>query len=72
MESTPTESSAGVTLLYIANHLSYKPRQDFNIYKKNELGSIFIETVNPETTNIIFTLCINILQWIRLILIVIT
>ena len=30
---TPTESLAGSTLLYIASHLSYKPRPDLNIYK---------------------------------------
>ena len=33
-ESTPPETSAGGTLLYIANHLSYKCRNDLNIYKK--------------------------------------
>ena len=33
-EFTPTETSAGVTLFYIANHLSYKCRSDLNIYKK--------------------------------------
>ena len=42
-EFTPTETSAGGTLLYIANHLSYKHRNDLNIYKKNELESTFIE-----------------------------
>ena len=42
IEFTPTESSAGGTLLYIANHLSYKPRQDLNVYKKNELEPTFI------------------------------
>ena len=52
-EFTPTESSAGGTLLYIANHLSYKPRQDLNIYKKNELESTFIEIMNPKKSNII-------------------
>ena len=31
LEFTPNESSAGGTLLYIANHLSYKPRNDLNI-----------------------------------------
>ena len=36
-EFTPTETSAGGTFLYIANHLSYKCRNDLNIYKKNEL-----------------------------------
>ena len=33
-EFTPTETSAGGILLYIANHLSYKSRNDLNIYKK--------------------------------------
>ena len=52
-EFTPTETSAGDTLLYIANHLSYKCRNDLYIYKKNELESIFIEFVNPKKSNII-------------------
>ena len=52
-ELTPTETSAGDTLLYIANHLSYKCRNDLYIYKKNELESIFIEIVNPKKSNII-------------------
>ena len=51
-EFTPTETSAGGTLLYIANHLSYKCRNDLNIYKKNELESTFIEIVNPKKSNI--------------------
>ena len=33
-EVTPTETSAGGTFLYIANHLSNKCRNDLNIYKK--------------------------------------
>ena len=33
-EFTPTESSAGGTLIYVANHLAYKPRTDLQIYKK--------------------------------------
>ena len=33
-EFTPTETSAGATLLYIANHLPYKFLKDLNIYKK--------------------------------------
>ena len=36
-EFTPTETTAGGTLLYIANHLSYKCCNDLNTYKKNEL-----------------------------------
>ena len=50
---TPTKSSAGGTFSYIANHLSYKTRQDLNIYKKNELESTFIEIMNPKKSNII-------------------
>ena len=52
-EFTPTEITAGGTLLYIANHLSYNCRNDLNIYKKNELESTFIETVNPKKSNFI-------------------
>ena len=52
-EFTPTEISAGGTLLYIANHLSYKCPNDLNIYKKNELESTFIETVSLRKSNII-------------------
>ena len=50
-ELTPTETCA--PLLYIANHLSHKWRNDLNIYKKNELESTFIEIVNPKKSNII-------------------
>ena len=53
IEFTPTESSAGGTLLYIANDFSYIPRQDLNIYKKNDLESTIIEIMNPKKSNII-------------------
>ena len=53
VEFTPTESHAGGTLLYINNKLSYKLRQDLCIYKSSELESTFIETINPEKTDII-------------------
>ena len=33
-EFTPTESSAGGTLIYVENHIAYKPRADLQIYKK--------------------------------------
>ena len=52
-EFTSTETSAGGTLLYIANHLSHKCCNDLNIYKKNELKSSFIEIFNPKKSNII-------------------
>ena len=52
-EFTPSETSAGGTILYIANHLSYKCCNVLNIYKNNKLESTFIEVVNPENSNII-------------------
>ena len=51
-EFTPSESSAGGTLLYIANHPSYKPCQDLKIYKKNESESTFIQIINLKKVNI--------------------
>ena len=53
VEFTPTETSAGGILHYIANHLSYKFRNDLNIYKNNELESTFIEIVNLKKSNIL-------------------
>ena len=53
IEFTPTESSAGGTLLYIASRLSYKPRPDFNIYKANQLESTFVEITNPKKSNVV-------------------
>ena len=52
-EFTPTETSAGGTLLDIANHLSYKCHSDLNIYQKSELEFAFIEIVNLRKSNII-------------------
>ena len=52
-EVTQTETSAGGTLPYIANHLSYKCHNDLNIYKNNEMESIFVEVFNPRESNII-------------------
>ena len=72
-EFTPTETCAGGNLLYIANHLSYKCRNDLNIYKKNEMKSTFIEIVNPKKCQILlwesFT---DIHLWTSLTLIAIT
>ena len=52
-EFTPTESSAEGTLIYVANHLAYKPWTDLQIYKKRDLESTFIEVTNPKKSNII-------------------
>ena len=53
IEFTPTESSAGGTLFYIASHLSYKPRPDLYIYKANQLESTFVEIINSQESNIV-------------------
>ena len=52
-EFTPSESTAGGTLLYIANHFTYKSRSDLNLYKANQLESTFIEIINAKKSNII-------------------
>ena len=71
-EFTPTETSAGGTLLYIANHLSSKCRNDLKIYKRNELESTFIEIVNPRKSNIIVGVIYRHPLWILLTLIAVT
>ena len=52
-EFIPTESTAGGTYLYIANHLPYKLHNDLNLYKANQLESTFIEIINSKKSNII-------------------
>ena len=49
---TPTESSAGSMLLYIASHLFYKLNPGLNIYKANQLESTFVEIIHPKKSNI--------------------
>ena len=67
-EFCPTEANVGGTLINIRNHLSYKTRNDLQIYKSFELESTFIGVCNPKKTNII-TGCIykhsnmNIHEW---------
>ena len=52
-EFTPTETSAGGTLLYIANHLSCKCCNSLDVYKKYGLKSTFNEIFNPQKSRII-------------------
>ena len=47
MELTPTESSAGGTLIFISQSLSYKPRKDLHIYCPKELEATFIKLLIP-------------------------
>ena len=50
-EFTPIQSTAWGTLIFVANHLAYKPRTDLQIYKKCDLESTFIEIINPKKSN---------------------
>ena len=43
-EFTPTDTSAGGTLLYITNHWSYKCRNDLNIYEKIKWNLLKLST----------------------------
>ena len=43
IEHTPTESSAGGTLIYIRDNLNYKVRKDLIMHKEKLLESSFIE-----------------------------
>ena len=54
-QGTPTESSAGGALLYIADYLTYKQRKDLTkqTYKSKELESIFIEIMYKKKKNVI-------------------
>ena len=56
---TLTDTSAGGTLLYIANHVTCKCCNDLNIYKKNELESTFVEIVNLGKSHII----VRVIYW---------
>ena len=63
LEFTPTESSPGDIPLYIANHLSYKPHNDLNIYKKSELESTFTDVINPQKAILLLGVSKDIPQW---------
>ena len=52
-EFNPTESSAGVTLLCIANYKSYKPHFGLILNKVNQLKSNFMERIHSRKRNII-------------------
>ena len=52
-EFTPTESSVGGTLLYIVNHLPYKPCTCLSLTKANQLESTFTEIINSRKGDMI-------------------
>ena len=64
-ESCSTESSAGGTLLYINNHLSYKTRSNLCIYKSGKLESIFIEIWKQMWLSVVFLSSSYGLKWIQ-------
>ena len=47
IEQTPAESSAGGTLIYIPQNLSYKSRKDLQTYCPEQLESTLIEKLVP-------------------------
>ena len=53
IEHCPTEASKGGALLYINNNINYKVRKNLTIYKKKQLESVFIETINKKGKNTI-------------------
>ena len=71
-EFTQTETSAGGTLLYIANHLSYKCRNDLNMYKKNEVESTLLKLSTQENQILLCESFADIHLWALLTLIAIT
>ena len=52
-EHTPTESSAGDTLMYISNDFSYVLEDDLQIYSVKESESIFIKIIIPNKSSLI-------------------
>ena len=71
-EFTLTETSAGGTLLYIANHLSYKCRNDLNIYKKMNWNLLLLKLLTRENQILLWESFTDIHLWTLLTLIAIT
>ena len=71
-EFTPTETSAGGTLLYIANHLSYKCRNDLNIYKKINLNLLLLKLSIQKSQILLWESFTDIHLWTLLTLIAVT
>ena len=52
-EQTPTETSAGGTLLYISKRLSYQLRNDLKLHHPGKTESTFIEIICSKSSNVI-------------------
>ena len=53
VEQTPTETSAGGTLLYINKRLPYQLKNDLKLYHLGKIESTFIEIICSKSTNVI-------------------
>ena len=71
-EFTPTETSAGGTLLYIANHLSYKCRNDLNIIRKMNWNLLLLKLSTQKNQILLWHSFTDIHLWTFLTLIAIT
>ena len=71
-EFTTTETSTGGTLLHIANHLSYKCRNDLNIYKKMNWYLLLLKLSTRENQMLLWGSFTDIHLWTLLTLISIT
>ena len=71
-EFTPIELSAGGTLLYIANHLSYKCQNDLNIYKKMNLNLLLLKLSIQKNQILLWESFTGIHLWTLLTLIAVT
>ena len=45
------KANTGGTLIYVSDHVSFKPKNDLTICKPSELESTFIEICIPKKTN---------------------
>ena len=71
-EFTPTETSVGGTLLYIANHLPYKCRNDLNIYKKMNWNLLLLKLSTQKSRILLWESFTDIHLWTLLTLILVT
>ena len=68
----PTEISAGGTLFYNANHLSYKCCNDLNIYQKMNWNLLLLKLSTRQNQILLWELFTGIYLWTLLTLIAIT
>ena len=71
-EFTPTDTFAGGILLYIANHLSYKCRNNLSIYKKMNWNLLLLKLLTLKNQMLLLESFTDINLWILLTLIAIT